>query len=160
MSEGPHRDGTGVTCYATALRKASRLMSQFYDRALSGSGLKTTQRAILARLEKSGPMPVGELAHMMVMDPGGLAHTLKPLIRDGFVLATTDSDDKRSRLVSVTTDGIDRLRASDAGFAAVQARFEHAFGRDDAASLRDALNLVTSERVQRGLRGDAPPPQD
>lgn len=142
----------GVKCYATALRKASRLMSQAYDAALDGSGIKTTQRAILARLERSGPMTVGALAQSMVMDPGGLAHTLKPLIRDGLAVTSVDPADKRNRLIAVTAEGVGRLRASDSGFAAAQARFEQVFGREEAARLREALNLVTSEPVQQALR--------
>ena len=38
----------GSRCNCTALRKASRRISQLYDTALAPSGLKTTQRAILA----------------------------------------------------------------------------------------------------------------
>jgi hypothetical protein len=43
------------------------------------SGLKTTQRAILAQIGRSEPTTVGELAGALVMDSGALAHTLKPL---------------------------------------------------------------------------------
>ncbi len=38
--------GKGGGCNCTALRKASRRISQLYDTALAPSGLKTTQRAI------------------------------------------------------------------------------------------------------------------
>ena len=40
----------GSRCNCTALRKATRRISQLYDTALAPSGLKTTQRAILAQL--------------------------------------------------------------------------------------------------------------
>lgn len=143
----------GVKCYATALRKASRLMSQAYDAALDGSGLKTTQRAILATLERDGPITVGALAQVMVMDPGGLAHTLKPLIRDGLAETSVDPEDKRNRLIAATAEGVRRLRASDSGFAAAQARFELAFGVEEAARLRAALNHLISDPVQEALRG-------
>lgn len=152
MKEDTDQASVDVKCYATALRKASRLVSQFYDAALSGSGIKTTQRAILATLERSGAMPVGALARVMVMDAGGLAHTLKPLIRDELVLVSTDTGDKRCRLVAVTAKGIDRLRASDQGFADAQMQFEYAFGGDEAANLRDALNLLTSAHVEKRLQ--------
>lgn len=149
-----------VKCHATALRKASRLMSQFYDAALEGSGLKTTQRALLATLDRFGPMPVGALADAMVMEAGGLAHTLKPLIRDKVVAVAVDPGDRRNRLVSVTEEGLRRLRASDAGFFQAQARFEQAFGAQEAARLRDALNLLTSDRVQEALRAAPSAPAD
>ena len=66
-------------CHCTELRKASRRISQLYDTALAPSGLKTTQRAILAEIGRSEPTTVGALADALVMDAGGLAHTLKPL---------------------------------------------------------------------------------
>ena len=46
-------------CHCAAIRKASRRISQLYDAALAPSGLKTTQRAILAQIRRSQPAPVG-----------------------------------------------------------------------------------------------------
>lgn len=66
-------------CNCTALHKASRRISQLYDTALAESGLKTTQRAILAQIGRSEPASVGSLAEALVTDAGALAHTLKPL---------------------------------------------------------------------------------
>src|SRR5215813_9914645 len=76
----------GSACNCTALRKASRRISQLYDAALAPCGIKTTQRAILAQVGRSEPATVGELAEALVMDPGALAHTLKPWDRDGLDL--------------------------------------------------------------------------
>src|ERR1700716_1246380 len=77
--------GKGSVCNCTALRKASRRISQLYDAALAPSGLKTTQRAILAQIRRSEATTVGNLAEALVMDAGALAHTLKPLERDGLI---------------------------------------------------------------------------
>src|ERR1700754_488576 len=88
-------------CHCTALRKASRRISQLYDAALAPSGLKTTQRAILAEIARSQPTTMGVLAEALVMDAGGLAHTLKPLVRDGLVKLSVDPEDRRNRLIQV-----------------------------------------------------------
>src|SRR5580658_6718674 len=72
-------------CHCTELRKASRRISQLYDTALAPSGLKTTQRAILAEIGRSEPTTVGALAEALVMDSGALTHTLKPLERAGLL---------------------------------------------------------------------------
>ncbi|HET9376277.1 MAG TPA: MarR family winged helix-turn-helix transcriptional regulator [Chthoniobacterales bacterium] len=72
-------------CSCTTLRKASRRISQLYDAALAPSGLKTTQRAILAQIRRSEATTVGNLAEALVIDAGALAHTLKPLERDGLI---------------------------------------------------------------------------
>src|ERR1700744_924092 len=93
-------EGSGCNC--TALRKASRRISQLYDTALAPSGLKTTQRAILAQIRRSEPTTVGDLAEALVMDSGALAHTLKPLERDRLVAIAIDPDDRRNHLISLT----------------------------------------------------------
>jgi len=46
------RPGEAGRCNCTALRKASRRISQLYDAALAPSGLKITQRAILAQVAR------------------------------------------------------------------------------------------------------------
>src|SRR5215472_3395337 len=98
----PAAAGMESRCHCTALRKASRRISQLYDVALAPSGLKTTQRAILAQIGRSQPTTVGALAEALVMDAGALAHTLKPLERDELVSIDVDREDRRNRVVSLT----------------------------------------------------------
>src|ERR1700738_3180973 len=101
--------GKGSGCSCTALRKASRRISQLYDTALTPSGLKTTQRAILAQIGRSEPTAVGKLAEALVMDPGALAHTLKRLERDGLVVIAIDPADRRNRQITLTRRGRTKL---------------------------------------------------
>ncbi|MGV8988743.1 MAG: MarR family winged helix-turn-helix transcriptional regulator [Cypionkella sp.] len=151
----PTVKSVGGSCYATALRKASRRVSQFYDVALEPSGIKTTQFAILSAVERSGPVTVGALAHTLVMDAGGLAHTLKPLIRDGMLSIDVDPSDKRSRLVSIETSGSARVRDARVFFEVAQERFEQAFGHAEAHALRAAVRIIASDAFLKAL--DTPP---
>ena len=137
--------GKGSGCNCTALRKASRRMSQLYDTALAPSGLKTTQRAILAQIGRSEPTMVGELAEALVMDSGALAHTLKPLERDGLIAVAVDRDDRRNRLITLTRRGRAKLAKTDALWAKAQRGFEAAFGRAESESLREALCFLISD---------------
>jgi DNA-binding MarR family transcriptional regulator len=89
-----HRAKKGLPPYFTA-----------YDAALAPSGLKTTQRAILAQISRCESTTVGGLAEALVMDAGELAHTLKPLERDGLVSIDVDRDDRRNRVVRLTPAG-------------------------------------------------------
>jgi DNA-binding MarR family transcriptional regulator len=133
-------------CHCTALRKASRRVSQLYDAALAPSGLKTTQRAILAQIGRSQLTTVGALAEALVMDAGGLAHTLKPLIRDGLVGVGVDPRDKRNRLIRLTAAGRAKLRESDALWEAAQRGFEKGCGGMQSKALRKAMELLVSDR--------------
>ena len=144
--KGAAAANNGSGCNCTALRKATRRISQLYDTALAPSSLKTTQRAILAQLGRSEPTTVGQLAEALVMDAGALAHTLKPLERDRLIAVTIDPSDRRNRIIKRTRQGRAKLAESDVLWAKAQAGFETAFGRVESEALRQALQLLVSDR--------------
>lgn len=157
MAKREVRRGRGgeSRCYCTALRKATRRLSQFYDAGLAGSGLKTTQRAILAEIGRSEPTTVGALASALVMDPGALAHTLKPLERDGYVEVKVDTHDRRSRRISLRAAGRAKLAETEALWSAAQTAFEDSFGTAKAIALRQALETLISDDVTAALDAHA-----
>lgn len=134
----------GSRCNCTTLRKASRRISLLYDAALAPSGLKTTQRAILAQIGRSEPTTVGSLAEALVMDAGALTHTLKPLERDDLVAVGVDPEDRRNRLIALTPAGRTRLAQSDALWENAQRGFEAALGRAESEALRETLRFLVS----------------
>jgi DNA-binding MarR family transcriptional regulator len=139
-----------ILAYAYILqRKASRRISQLYDAVLAPSGLKTTQRAILAQIRRSEPTTVGNLAEALVMDAGALAHTLKPLERDRLVSIDVDPQDRRNRVTKLTPAGHERLAQSDKLWANAQRGFEAAFGRLKSESLRQAMQFLVSGEFVR-----------
>jgi DNA-binding MarR family transcriptional regulator len=132
-------------CNCTALRKASRRVSQLYDSALEPCGLRTTQRSILMQIARSGTPSLGELAEALVMDRGALTHNLKPLERDGLVEINVDPEDRRNRQVELTARGRKKLEESARLWKRAQDGFEAAFGAAKSAALREALAYVVSE---------------
>jgi DNA-binding MarR family transcriptional regulator len=133
-------------CNCTALRKATRRVSQLYDSALEPCGLRTTQRSILMQIARSGnPPSLGELAEALVMDRGALTHTLKPLERDRLIEIRIDPEDRRNRLVALTAAGRKKIEQSTALWNRAQQGFETAFGVAKSAALREALEFVVSE---------------
>jgi DNA-binding MarR family transcriptional regulator len=133
-------------CNCTALRKATRRVSQLYDSALEPCGLRATQRAILNHIARTGTPPIGELADALVMDRGALTHTLKPLERDGFVKISIDPNDRRNRLIALTASGRAKLAESEALWVRAQQGFEAAFGAAKSSSLRKALEYLVSDQ--------------
>jgi DNA-binding MarR family transcriptional regulator len=107
--------------------------------------LRTTQRAILNHIARTGTPPIGELAEALVMDRGALTHNLKPLERDGLVEIRIDPDDRRNRLVALTAAGRAKLAESEPLWKRAQDGFEAAFGVAKSAALRKALEYVVSE---------------
>jgi DNA-binding MarR family transcriptional regulator len=131
-------------CNCLAIRQASRHVTQFYDQFLSASGLRTTQYAILSRLQHNGPMPINALAAELVMDRTTLGRNILPLERDGLIEIGASPDDRRRREVRLTAAGAARLRAARQGWKVAQQRFDEVFGADRAAALRDLLREVTT----------------
>ena len=142
----------GSRCDCTALRKASRRISQLYDAALAPSGLKITQRAILAQIRRYEPTTVGSLAQGLVMDAGALAHTLKPLERDGLVSIDVDREDRRNRVLRLTAAGCTRLAESEILWESAQRGFEAAFGRVKSEALREAMRFLVSDEFVRAFQ--------
>jgi DNA-binding MarR family transcriptional regulator len=133
-------------CNCTALRKATRRVSQLYDSALEPCGLRTTQRSILMQIARSqNPPSLGELAEALVMDRGALTHTLKPLERDRLIEIRVAPEDRRNRLVALTAAGRKKIEQSTVLWKRAQQGFETAFGVAKSAALREALEFVVSE---------------
>ena len=136
-------------CHVTALRKASRRLSQIYDAALAPHGLRSTQRAILAHVARANTPTMGELAAALVLDRTALNHNLKPLERDGYLNVTVDDNDARGRRIELTDRGQQKLAASRDDWQAAQQRFEQMFGETQAAALRSALETIAEMKLQK-----------
>jgi DNA-binding MarR family transcriptional regulator len=141
-----------TVCNGTALRRATRRVSQLYDAVLAPSGLRSTQRSILIHIARAGTPTVGDLAAALVLDRSALAHNLKPLERDGFVAVVTDPADKRNRLVTLTTAGQAKLEETQDLWRQAQHRFEAAFGLEQAGALRQSLAVITSAAFAKAFQ--------
>ena len=86
-------------CNATALRKASRRVTQLYDAALEPTGLRSTQFAILVELANwsTDPPTLAELADALAIDRSSLGHNLRPLEREGLIVLREGAEDRRRR---------------------------------------------------------------
>jgi DNA-binding MarR family transcriptional regulator len=150
MPKGPEPAQEVRACYATAMRKASRRLTQLYDDALEQSGLRATQLAILAELDRRSKQPptMAELANALVMDRSALGHNLRPLERDGLIELLEDEDDRRRRHVALTSDGKAKFREAKKLWQVAQDRFLDVFGRPEGRRLRATLlGIANDERL-------------
>lgn len=132
-------------CHCNLLRKVARRVSAIYDQELAGSGLRITQYALLAEIERSGPISITHLAAILVMERNGLGHTLRLLERDG-LLVTVTGKDRRSRTVSLTKVGQRRL-------ADLHPRWQRAQRRVEATGLMNAIRQPLASFVARDITG-------
>jgi DNA-binding MarR family transcriptional regulator len=137
-------------CNCLAVREAARHVTQFYDRLLAPSGLRTTQFSILAKLRRSGPMTINALAAAMVMDRTTLGRNVLPLERDGLIAVERGSRDRRSKALRLTETGAARFRTAAKGWLAAQRQFEAAFGAGRSAEMRALLHAVAATDLDGG----------
>jgi DNA-binding MarR family transcriptional regulator len=131
-------------CNGTALRMATRRVSQLYDVLLAPCGLRSTQWSILAHLARVRRQSIGEIARSLVLDRSALAHNLKPLERDGLVQIVVDENDARTRLAFLTNAGHAKVAETIPLWERAQRSFEAVFGEKKAVSLRASLEILAS----------------
>ena len=131
---------TPNVCTAARVRKASRRISQMYDRELAPHDLTVTQFGLLVQLRAQPGVAIGALAESMVMDATTLSRNLRPLERRGLVAAEADRDDGRVRKLKLTPAGKTTLERAMTGWRAAQDQIAAALGADEMNALNAALD--------------------
>jgi DNA-binding MarR family transcriptional regulator len=91
-------------CVCSALRRASRAVTQHYEACFRGTGLRATQFTLLATLLQTGPLPMGALAERLGLERTSLTRNLNPLQRRDLVAIAGD-EDQRVRRIAITAKG-------------------------------------------------------
>jgi DNA-binding MarR family transcriptional regulator len=130
----------GCTCMR--LRKATRRVSQIYDRSLEQAGMTVTQYGLLGQLARYDGIGIGALAEKLIMDPTTLTRNLRPLERRGLVAMKPDKNDKRSRCLHLTASGRAAFEQAVPAWVRAQRRVEDALGGSETAALNEALDRV------------------
>lgn len=149
----PASDLCPKDCNCLSLRQATRHVTQFYDRYLAPTGLRTTQFSILTKLQHTGPTSMNVLAEAMVMDRTTLGRNIQPLEREGLIAVRQGRTDRRSKELYVTGKGAAQLQHATKAWAEAQARFEAVFGAKRSSELRVLLRAVTAAELGPGDEG-------
>ena len=98
------------TCLCLATQRAARRLARRFDAALKPFGLTNGQFSLMVAINQPEPPPIGRLAPFLGMDPATLTAAVKPLARRGLLTVETDPDDRRSRRLRITPDGVALMR--------------------------------------------------
>src|SRR6266436_1502391 len=93
-------------CLCLHVQRAARALARRFDEALRSLGLTNGQFSLLMSLNRPEPPAMAAVASLLAMDRTTLTAALKPLKRRGLVTTTTDSADRRSRLIALTPQGM------------------------------------------------------
>jgi DNA-binding MarR family transcriptional regulator len=93
-----------VACACFNFRKASRAVTQFYEKIMEPTDLRATQFTLLTVMAIAGSTTISKLAEMLVMDRTTLTRELRTLKRKGLVKVTA-GEDRRQRIAALTARG-------------------------------------------------------
>ena len=96
------------SCKCFKLRKASRIVTQFYDRKLKSCNIKITQFSILSFIATSENKTMNSLSDDLLMDRTTLTRSLEILFKDKLI-KNIKTDDARKRIVKLTDKGYELL---------------------------------------------------
>jgi DNA-binding MarR family transcriptional regulator len=130
-------------CACFNLKKASRTITQLFDRAMQPSGLRGTQFSILTMLSFMGPSKVTRLSKNLIMDRTTLTRNLRPLEKQGFIKVTAGAD-LRTRSVELTNNGVRALRKAFPLWKETQIKIINKLGKKSFKSLINDLSKISS----------------
>ena len=135
-------------CGSFNLRRAARVVTQFYDEYLEPTGLRSTQFVLLATIAVAGETGLSRLAREMAMATSTLSRNLKPLERDGLVKIAKGRDSRR-RIVALTAAGRRLVDDCVPLWAQAQTAFEATFASSDWRRISAELQ-ATVGRIRAG----------
>lgn len=92
-------------CFHLKLRQADRLLTSYYDAFLRDYGLKITQFSILRCLWYHSGSSHKDLEKLLILNQTTLTRNLQSLLKVGYVISESDSDDKRIKILRLSESG-------------------------------------------------------
>src|SRR4051812_3970255 len=130
------------TCFCLHVQRSARAVGRRYDQALRPVGLTNGQFSLLMALNRPEPARLGPVAALLAMDRTTLTAALKPLERKGLVAVTTDPQDKRGRLLTLTPAGSALLAEALPIWTATHAALDALLPEGDPERLRVTLRVL------------------
>jgi len=136
-------------------------MTQLFDSYFEEIGLKATQFTVLSALawSEGRPMPIGELAEMLVLDQSSLSRNVAVLERLGLVKLEPSPEDRRERIVVLTRTGRASLAKGFPIWKKAQGVVADAMKDDlerQLKSLRKLTRTVQALRPEKARRSTPP----
>jgi DNA-binding MarR family transcriptional regulator len=129
-------------CLCLHTQRAARALARRFDDAMRPAGLSNGQFSLLMSLNRPKPPPMGSVAKLLAMDRTTLTAALKPLERRGLVTIRRDPDDRRSRLLELTSAGRAHLQAAVPIWVRTHEAVERELPEGRAEQLRQDLQAL------------------
>ncbi len=118
-----------LPCACANLRRAARVVTQFYDRKLRVTGMRVTQFTLLQALARAGSISQGGMGTLLGMDSTTLTRTLRLLRRKGWLRADRGEDRRELRL-ALTAKGQRAYQRAMPHWRSAQEQLRRALGEN------------------------------
>jgi DNA-binding MarR family transcriptional regulator len=135
-------------CVCLAVRTAARRITQGYDTALAGTGLRVTQFSLLVMAHHLGAPSMKRLAQMLNSDPTTITRNIQGLTKRR-LLTLSPGSDLRERKVRLTKKGGTILLRALPNWRAAQSDVVASLSRVELTRLRALLEQVGQRRRKR-----------
>ena len=135
-------------CVCLAVRTAARRITQTYDVALAGTGLRATQFSLLVTVHHLGTPTMKRLAQTLDCDPTTITRNVQGLITRRLVTLSPGRD-SRERQVSLTKKGEAILLRALPNWRVAQTDIASSLNRVELTRLRALLEQVGPRRRNR-----------
>lgn len=133
-----------LPCLCASFRRASRALTQHYDRTLRPLGLRGTQFTLLQALSLAGEVSQGTLGEILAVDSTTLTRTLAIMRRRGWI-ASRSGKDRRQRWLSLSKAGRAEYQRVLPSWEKVQRELRARLGDKQWNKLLNLTNEVTAE---------------
>jgi len=130
------------TCTLSHIRKATRVVTDLYEEALSPSSIPATQFILLVAIKNHEPVSMSNLANGLSMDRTTLTRTLKPLQEKGWVVIAP-GEDRRVQEIRLTASGNATLTEAVPLWRQVQKKVQERLGEETWEQLLNHLRAST-----------------
>ena len=145
-------DTSGVHVWLV-LMKAHKTLAAISTADVARSGLCMSDFEILELLLNKGPMPVNTLGDRVFLTSGSSTAAVDRLQKRGLVRRAADANDRRARIVHLTTAGRKLISSIFVEHARVMERAAHALTPAERATLLSLLKKLgkTADETQKRL---------
>lgn len=126
-------------CLCLHVQRAARALARRFDEALRPLGLTNGQFSLIMSLNRPEAPTMSSVAALLAMDRTTLTAALKPLERRGLITVTPDRADRRSRRLTLTSQGKTLLASAMPVWEKTHRHLESQFKDGDVDRLRSSL---------------------
>lgn len=129
-------------CAVGNIRKATRIITLFYDKILQPIGLRSTQCLLLMDIYSNEDICVSNLGKILLMDQSTVTRNIQLLRKNGYIDIKKEEQDSRKKCISITDKGLTKIEEATPILNKAQSKIENGIGKRRIEELLKTLKDI------------------